>query len=180
MPDKLHRCVLVSSAWAFTLRLAPYATPVLLTEHGSDKTAERTVEALLQLCDELKPLEIENYTVTQKNNNECVPFATLSHQCRGGQSNPADGTLHHCSCNLCACRFDFVHPYQIKRSRMCFFLRSGVRFPKLVVRLVAWSDVASNLRSKAPRFTDSRARFPSGKARRRVTCFDLLYKADAA
>ena len=56
MPDKLHRCVLVSSAWAFTLRLAPYATPVLLTEHGSDKTADRIVEALLQLCDKLKPL----------------------------------------------------------------------------------------------------------------------------
>lgn len=51
---------------------------------------------------------------------------------------------------------------------------------KLVVGLVAWSDVASNLRSKAPRFTDSRARFPSGKARRRVACFDLLYKAAAA
>ena len=54
MPDKLHRCVLVSSAWAFTLRLAPYATPVLLTEHGSDKTAERIVEALPQ--HKLKPL----------------------------------------------------------------------------------------------------------------------------
>ena len=45
---------------------------MLLTEHGSDKTAERIVEALLLHCDELEPLENrKTYTVAP---DEHVPL----------------------------------------------------------------------------------------------------------
>ena len=70
-PVRLQLCILISSASAFALCLALLQPPCTLTEHCSDKTAERIVGALLR------------WLRVAKN-------VTCSHQCRGGQST-ADG-----------------------------------------------------------------------------------------